>query len=264
LLHPQARHAPLKARTIRGIAISEEVLRGRIPRKGLDELLGRPLGGRVCGHVEMNHFPPCVRKDDQHEEHLEPDRGDGEEIERDELRQVILQEGPPGGRGRLSRADAILLDRGFRHRNPELPQFAENPRGPPLRISRGDLPDQCPDFLADRWSARVPPAEAGPVVPKTLTLPGEHGRWLHEDQGFPPASPMPRQPRPEDSVTAPHPRPPDRSFVNRELMPKRHDLHLEGHARAEQARDEREQCTADGHHAAESFRRRGEYPRRAA
>ena len=170
MLHPQARHAPLKARAIRGIAISEEVLRGRIPRKGLDELLGRPLGGRVCGHVEMNHFPPCVRKDDQHEEHLEPDRGDGEEIERDELRQVILQEGPPGGRGRLSRADAILLDRGFRHRNPELPQFAENPRGPPLRISRGDLPDQCPDFLADRWSARVPPAEAGPVVPKTLAL----------------------------------------------------------------------------------------------
>ena len=161
---------------------------------------------------------------------------------------MSLQEGPPGGRGRSSRADAIFLDRGFRHRNPQLPQFPQDPWGPPPGIGCGDVPDKLPDVLGDRRPARAPPAEAGPVVPKAGALPGEHGRRLHEDQDFPPASPMPRQPRPKDPVTAPHPRPPDRSFVDRELMPKRHDLHLEGHARAEEARDEREQDTDDGRH----------------
>jgi hypothetical protein len=66
----------------------------------------------------MDHLPSVVGQRDQHEEDLEVKRGHDEEIEGDELRQVSLQEGPPGGRGRSSRADAILLDGGFRYGNP--------------------------------------------------------------------------------------------------------------------------------------------------
>ena len=178
MVDAQARGTPLKARTIHGITVPEQVLRGRVPRKGLDELLRRPLGGRMLGRVEVDHLPSRVREDDQPEEHFEPDRGDGEEVEGDELRQVAFQEGPPSGRGRPARADAIFLDRGFRHRNPELPQFAENTRGTPPWIRPRDLPNQRSGFRADRRSARCLPAAAGPVVPKALALPGEHGRRL--------------------------------------------------------------------------------------
>ena len=181
LVHAQVRGTPLKARAIHGITVPEQVPGRGLPGKGLDELLGRPLGGRVFGHVEMDHFSSPVGQDDQDEEHLEADRGDGEKVESDDLRQVVFQEGPPGGRGWSSQSHAVRLDRGFRHRNPELPQFAQNPRGAPPRIGPRDLPNQRSDFLADRRPARVPPAEAGPVVPEAGALPGEHGRRLHED-----------------------------------------------------------------------------------
>lgn len=96
--------------------------------------------------------PPAhsVGQEDQHEEDLEPNRRHGKEIEGNEFRQVGLEEGPPGGRGRLARAHAIRLDRGFRHGNPQLFQFPENTWGPPLQIGRGELPNQRTGFLADR------------------------------------------------------------------------------------------------------------------
>ena len=66
-------------------------------RKGLDELTRRPLGGRMLGHIEVDDFPSRVRQDDQHEENLEADRRHGKEVEGDELRQVVLEEGPSRG-----------------------------------------------------------------------------------------------------------------------------------------------------------------------
>jgi len=42
--------------------------------EGLDELLRRPLGRRMFGHIEMEDLPSLVRQHDQHEEHPEADR----------------------------------------------------------------------------------------------------------------------------------------------------------------------------------------------
>jgi len=78
----------------------------------------------MFGHIEMEDLPSLVRQHDQHEEHPEADRRDGEEVKRDDLRQVVLQENLPGGRGRSVHARAIPLDRGFRHRNHLLPNGA--------------------------------------------------------------------------------------------------------------------------------------------
>jgi len=74
LLHAQAPDAPLKPCAIHGGAIAEQVS-GALPGKGLDELLARPLGGGVFGHVEMDHLPSVVGQHDRDEEPLETDRG---------------------------------------------------------------------------------------------------------------------------------------------------------------------------------------------
>ena len=50
---------------------------------------------------------------------------------------------------------AILFDRGFRHGNPQLPQFPQDPGRPPPRIRGRDVPDQAPEFLAHRLSTIV-------------------------------------------------------------------------------------------------------------
>jgi hypothetical protein len=118
LIDSQALDAPLKQLAIHRIAIPEELVRSGLPRKGLDELLRDPPDRWVFGDVEMKDSAPPVRQHYQDEEDLGPDRRHGKEIEGDELRHMVLQEGPAGGQGRASRAHAIPRRRGFRHGNP--------------------------------------------------------------------------------------------------------------------------------------------------
>ena len=44
---PQIRHPLLEMRAINTVAITQQIARCGVPRKGLDDLLSRPLGGGV-------------------------------------------------------------------------------------------------------------------------------------------------------------------------------------------------------------------------
>jgi hypothetical protein len=88
------------------------------------------------GHGDVENPPPVTGQHDQHEQDPEGGRGDGEELQRDDLRQVMRQKGPPGGRDWASWAYAIFLDCGFHHGNPKRPQFPQDARGALPRIRR--------------------------------------------------------------------------------------------------------------------------------
>ena len=51
--------------------------------KGVHDLLGRPFGGGMLGHVEGDEAPTMVGEHDQDEEHAQARGGDGEDIEGD-------------------------------------------------------------------------------------------------------------------------------------------------------------------------------------
>ena len=55
---------------------------------------GCPFRSWVFGDVEMQHAPPVVGEDDEDEEDLEGCRGNGEEIDRDQVTHVVLEKGP--------------------------------------------------------------------------------------------------------------------------------------------------------------------------
>ena len=85
---------------INRIAIPQEITGHITPRKRLDHLLCRPFRAGVGGDVEMEEAPPLVRQDDKD---IENSKGDGrhdEEVRRDQLLRVVVQESPPrlGGR----------------------------------------------------------------------------------------------------------------------------------------------------------------------
>lgn len=63
LVDTLARDTPLKLLVVHSISISEEVLRGRLPGKRLDQLLRRPPGRRTLGHGAGNDRSPRVRND---------------------------------------------------------------------------------------------------------------------------------------------------------------------------------------------------------
>ena len=64
----------------------------RIVGKGLDDLLGGPPGRRRGRDVEVQDATPVVGHDEEDVEHAERDRGDHEEVDRDDVRQVVVQE----------------------------------------------------------------------------------------------------------------------------------------------------------------------------
>ena len=88
-------HAVAERALIHRIAVSEQVLRGGFPRKCLHDLLSRPLcGGLVCD-VAVEDATPFVGENEKTKHDVKSDRRYGEEVDRDELRQVIFEEGAP-------------------------------------------------------------------------------------------------------------------------------------------------------------------------
>ena len=77
----------------------------RVPWRGVfgkrfQDLQGRPGGGRMPGHVEMNHPAPTMGQDYQNEQNPKRRGGHGKEIDRDQIVHVIVEECLPGLRRR--------------------------------------------------------------------------------------------------------------------------------------------------------------------
>ena len=96
--HFANRHAlqPLPERvTVDAVAIAEEIGRRGVVWEGIDELLGGPGGGGMLGHVEVEDAPAVVGEDDQDEEDTQASRGNGDEVDRDEVADMVGQEHSP-------------------------------------------------------------------------------------------------------------------------------------------------------------------------
>jgi hypothetical protein len=99
LLDPHALHAMPKWLPVDAIAVAEEIGRRGLVREGVHELLSRPDGGGVLGDVEVDNPPAMVGEDDKDKEDAEASGGNGEEIDRDQVADVVREERPPGLRG---------------------------------------------------------------------------------------------------------------------------------------------------------------------
>jgi len=79
---------------IDSIAISQQISRRGINRKGFEHLLCCPFRRWMCCDVEVHDASSIVCEDNKNEEDFEPNGVDGEEVDGRELRNVILEEGP--------------------------------------------------------------------------------------------------------------------------------------------------------------------------
>jgi hypothetical protein len=49
-----------KSGTVDAVTIASQMPWGLVPRERVDDLLGRPLRGRVCGHVDVHDMAPLM------------------------------------------------------------------------------------------------------------------------------------------------------------------------------------------------------------
>jgi len=91
-----ALHALAERVAVDRVAIAEEVGRGGVVREGVHDLLGGPGGGGMLGDVEVEDAPPMVGQDNEYEEDVQASGGDGEEVNRDKVADMVDEECSPG------------------------------------------------------------------------------------------------------------------------------------------------------------------------
>jgi hypothetical protein len=99
LVDPHALHAVPELLAVDLVTITQEIGRCVLVREGVHELLSRPGGSGMRGHVEVNDPPAMVSEDDKDEEDAEASGLHGEEIDRDQVADMVREERPPGLRG---------------------------------------------------------------------------------------------------------------------------------------------------------------------
>ena len=85
-------------------------------------------------HIEMDKVTPVMGQHQKHIENLEANGRYSEEVDRDQLLGVILQEGAPGLRRRLAAAHHIFADTALPDVDAEFEQLPVNPGCTPTRI----------------------------------------------------------------------------------------------------------------------------------
>src|SRR5262249_8926002 len=158
-----------------------------------------------------------------------------EEVDRGDLRRVVLQKRAPGLRRRRASSDHVLGDGGLRDLDAELDQLTENPRWAAERILPAHPSDQGPRIGRDRWTARSAlAASPGPEGLERGPVPADHGVGLDDDERVAPTTPAAEEHGPEEAIAVAKPRRLRGSPQHRELMAQREVLEHEVLASAEQ------------------------------
>src|SRR5215813_6975845 len=215
--------------SVDAITISQQIFRCSVERKGFEHLLRGPFSRGMSRDVEVDNASSIMRENDKHEKNFKPCSMDGEEVDRSQLRYVIVEERSPRLRWRLRTADHVFGDRGLGDLNSKFEQFAVDPRRTPKRILTAHCSNQIASFLWNLGTSGSPVTYfPGPIPPESLTMPVDDGFRLDDEQAGTPSRPDSRQPDPEATVNPREHRSPRllTSLEHRQLMSQRDDLCL--------------------------------------
>src|SRR5262249_40005907 len=122
--------------------------------------------------VEVDNASSMMRENDKHEQNFKPHCMDGEEVDRSQLRYVIVKERSPRLRWWLGMSDHVFGNRGLRDLNSEFQQFAVDARRTPKRVVTAHCSNQIASFLWNLGTSGSPMTYfPGPIPPESLTMP---------------------------------------------------------------------------------------------
>jgi hypothetical protein len=163
------------------VAVSQQVVRCGVPRKSFAELLGGPLSGGMSRYVEMDDTATLVAQDHEHVENLETDRRHGEEVNRHQGLDVILQEGSPGLGGRSAPANHVLADARLANIDAQLEEFPVDARSTPQWVFSAHPADQFSNLDRKAWTTGLAMAHfPGPEKPESFPMPADDGLGLND------------------------------------------------------------------------------------
>jgi hypothetical protein len=169
--------------------------------KCFPQLLPRPLGGRVFGHIEVQNAPPVMGQYQRHVKDVETNGGNREEVDGDQLCEMVLQESSPSLRRRFTAPDHVFADTRLTDIDAEFEQFAVNTGCAPIGILAGHPADQISGLAGNGRSTRsAVPNLPRPEQPKACSMPNHDRLGLDDDQNRAPIAPEATQTDPEQAV----------------------------------------------------------------
>lgn len=143
-------------------------------------MLSNPRAIRVRRNTGNKHTPGTQLNEEQHIEGLQEDRFDREEVTRQHLVLVMVEESAPGTSASLwRRGNAMTLqhvaDRRLRDMKTEFEQFAVDLAASPARVLFGQTDGQLFQFNVNCWSATgIVVRVEGPFAAHKFAVPFEH------------------------------------------------------------------------------------------
>jgi hypothetical protein len=201
------------------VTIPQEIGGRGLLKEGVDELLSGPGSGGVLGDVEADNAPAVMGEDDKDEEDAEASNGHGKEVDRDQVADMVSEEGPPGLRG----VGAVLRHEAghgaLGNGDAELQELAVDSRSTPQGIRRGHFPDEGSDLGIDgRAASGGATGQLSPVLSEASALPAQDSVGRHDDQRVSPARPDSGQADPEQAVGRAELQAGPQSLVDGELL----------------------------------------------
>ena len=98
----------------------QQIAGGAILGKRFCDLAGRPFGGRMLRHVEVNRVSPLMTQHNKYEQQAEIQGPHYQKIDRYYLLNMVLQKCAPTLRGRLALAPHVLRHGRLRDLNSQL------------------------------------------------------------------------------------------------------------------------------------------------
>ena len=236
-------HICRKLTAVDSVAVPKQVPRDLLKGKGLPELLRGPLGRRMGGDVEMDDPPSVVSQNQEHVQDLKPDRRHRKEVDRHHGLQVVLQEGPPCLRRRVTTADHVFAHAGLADIDAELEEFTVDARSAPKRILAAHPPNQFTDFLRHRWAAALAAADfPGPEQSESFAVPSYDGCRFDDAQIRAPFGPGSTKPSPQAPVESIQLRLLHRTLQHAKLVAESDDLKLQRRPGSKNRQRGGEQC----------------------
>ena len=156
LLNVHAANCQPECISVTTISISNQKSWSAIPGERLQHLLRRPFRIGMSRNVEMHDSSAMMFQHNKHEQKPETQCGNNEEIDRDKLLGMIVQECPPRLGRRLVVSRHVFGSRGFRHLDPEFQQFPVDSGRTPGWIRQAHFTDQRSNLGRNIRSARTP------------------------------------------------------------------------------------------------------------
>jgi hypothetical protein len=124
-------------RPVDAISIPDQIPRGGLEGKGLDQLQTCPFGSGVSCDVEVNDTSPIQRQNQEYVERPKSNGWNREKIDGGDLGHVVADEGLPGLRWRSRSSHHVLGDSGFADVVSQLQQLTMDTRCAPEWVVDG-------------------------------------------------------------------------------------------------------------------------------